>query len=158
MQETEQALIWITSILNKLNVPFQIAGGLAARIYGSTRELVDIDIDIPENQFDLVKQHVNPFIVFQPTQYKDEVWDLYLMTLNYQNQIIDLCGAYNTKIRNLKTGEWEQLITDFSKTEIKTLFGLDLPVIAQSDLLLYKKIAGREVDIIDIELICRSNQ
>lgn len=148
--DAKAALIWITDILNKLHIPFQIAGGLAAIAYGSTRELNDIDIEIPEDQFDAVSHAVKEFIIYGPERYKSEMWDLALMTLNYKDQLIDLSGAYDTKIRNSQTGEWLHLITDFSSVEIKNVLGLQLPVIAFDELLAYKKILAREVDLIDI--------
>ncbi|MBS0358657.1 MAG: hypothetical protein JSS53_05260 [Proteobacteria bacterium] len=153
MQHAKSAIVWITNILEKLNIPFQIAGGLAARAYGSTRKLEDIDIDIPEDKFYLVKHEVSEFIVYGPERYKDEIWDVMLMTLNYNGQLIDLSGAYHTKIWNAKTKKWQELITDFSKAQIKNIFGIQLPVISCDELISYKKILSREVDIKDIEMI-----
>lgn len=51
MNKVKEALSWITNLLQKYNIPFQIAGGLAAQAYGSNRKLHDIDIDIPEIDF-----------------------------------------------------------------------------------------------------------
>lgn len=49
-QNIKEALAWITNILKKYSIPFQITGGLAAILYGSKRPLEDIDIDIPEEK------------------------------------------------------------------------------------------------------------
>ena len=43
-----EALKWIVNILKTNKVPFRISGGLAVKIYGSKRDLDDIDIDIPD--------------------------------------------------------------------------------------------------------------
>ena len=51
IKDPKAALHWIVAILNRHRVPFQITGGLAAKAYGSDRDLVDIDIDIPEEAF-----------------------------------------------------------------------------------------------------------
>ncbi|CAN5441117.1 hypothetical protein BH10PSE19_BH10PSE19_04410 [soil metagenome] len=101
------ALRWITDILKSKHVPFQIAGGLAAIMYGAERELVDIDIDIPENAFPLILPEVSPYIIFGPTYFKTELWNIYLLTLNYQGQEIDLGGAYATKIFNTTLQTWQ---------------------------------------------------
>jgi hypothetical protein len=153
MRDTKAALIWITDILKELNVPFQIAGGLAARVYGAKRELDDIDIDIPEDKFDVVKERVAEFITFGPEHFVSDKWDLMLMTLRYHDQDIDLGGAYQTKIFDIFTQQWRLLETDLTKTEMKEIFGLLFPVIPCKDLIEYKKMLSREVDVIDIREI-----
>lgn len=150
MRNTKKCLLWITTILKELNIPFQISGGLAARAYGSTRELADIDIDIPENYFEILKDHVNQYIIFGPDNFKDENWGLLLMTLNYEEQEIDLGGAYQTKVRRSLNSKWHPIAVDFSKSIILDVLGLKLPVIPKHDLLAYKKILSRPVDIADI--------
>ena len=113
-RNTKQALEWIVGILRKHQVPFQISGGCAAKIYGSPRELNDIDIDMPENCFEKILVDVKPFIIYGPAQYKDQKWDLYLMTLNYAGQEIDI-GSGNAKISTKDRKEWISFDTDFSK-------------------------------------------
>lgn len=152
-KNVKSAFHWIINILRGLNIPFQIAGGLAANIYGANRALEDIDIDIPEEYFPLVKEEIKDFIVYGPAQFKDEIWDLLLMTLNYQGQFIDLSGAYSIKIFNKNTQEWQTCSADFSKSEIHKCFDVDVPVITKNELLFYKKIIARPVDVIDVEQI-----
>lgn len=155
MRDTKASLLWITELLKSLDIPFQIAGGLAAHAYGATRELQDIDIDIPEDKFDVIKLHVNNFIIYGPAEYTSKNWRLLLMTLNHHNQEIDLGGAYNTQIFNPKTREWDKLTTDFSKANQLEILGLTLPVISREELLVYKKILSRPVDLEDIKQIER---
>jgi hypothetical protein len=79
-----------------------------------------------------------------------------LLTLKYNDQLIDLNGALHTKIFNKSKQEWQACHVDFSKSEIKKCFDLDVPVIPKDELLSYKKIIARAVDLIDIEQIERS--
>ena len=58
-----------------------ISGGFAARLYGATRDLADIDIDIPEDRFAELIPQVKEYIKLGPARYKDDNWDLFLMTL-----------------------------------------------------------------------------
>lgn len=149
----KEALIWITDLLKKHYIPFLITGGLAASLYGSDRRIADIDIDIPEDMFDVIKNEVQNFITFGPATFKSNRWDLYLMTLNYKGQEIDLSGAYCTKILDEKTGQWQTLPDYLSNSVMMTLFEVELPIIACEDLLAYKKMLAREVDLIDIKKI-----
>src|SRR5579872_2437385 len=106
MRDPKASLKWITDILKKLGIPFQISGGLAARAYGATRDLIDIDIDIPEDKFGVVQAKVSEFIIFGPSRLKTANWDLLLITLNHHGQEIDLSGTDTTKIFNKTTGKW----------------------------------------------------
>jgi len=150
MNASKSALEWITGIIKKHNIPYQIAGGLAVRAYGSTRPLMDIDIDIPEDDFDKILEDVREFITFGPDRFNDEIWSLYLMTLNYHGQEIDICGAHRSKIYNRLCGSWDNIITDFSKVNYIEINGLQLPVIPREELIAYKKVLTRPVDWLDL--------
>ena len=149
-KNTKKALTWITEILKKHQISFQITGGLAAIAYGATRELDDIDIDIPDGKFDLIIEDVKSFITYGPARFKSDKWDLLLMTLNYHGQEIDLSGANSTYIFNDNNQEWIKLSDDLTKISMQNIYGLVLPVISYVDLVNYKKILARNVDIIDI--------
>lgn len=151
MKNTEEAFKWIVEILNKHKIPFQIVGGFSARLYGATRELADIDLDIPEDRFLELIPDVKDYIIFGPNRYLDENWDLLLMTLSYQGQYIDLGGAYKVKIFNKNKKEWISLKADFDKTNSMEVYRMEVPVIKKEDLIKYKTILAREVDKIDIE-------
>ena len=92
MERIENALRWIVLLLQKDRVPFQIAGGLAAHLYGAKRPVNDIDIDVPDSAFDQLLPEVREYIVFGPDRYKDSTWDVHLMTLDYHGREIDLTG------------------------------------------------------------------
>lgn len=156
MRDVKSSLKWITDILARLNIPYQIAGGLAAIAYGANRELADIDIDIPEDKFDTLKEHVSDYITFGPSRYKDDHWDLLLMTLNHHGQEIDIGGAHQTHLFCQSTRTWHKLSTDFSKSISINIYDLTLPVIARQYLIEYKTLLARPVDLIDIEQLSRT--
>lgn len=153
MNHAKEALVWITNIIKKHNIPFQIAGGLAVNAYGSTRELIDIDIDIPEEDFEKITDEIAPFIIFGPSKFKDEDWDMLLLTLNYHGQAIDLSGAFETKIYDKANKTWVKIVNDFAKVKYKNMDGLDLPIIEREALIAYKKILSRPVDLLDVEYL-----
>lgn len=147
---TKQALFWITNILQKHRIPFQIAGGLAARAYGSTRPLIDIDIDIPEADFKKIHQEVQPYITYGPSKFINENWDLMLMTLCYKGQDIDISGAHDAKLRDCVTSPWTKIDTDFSSVKSLIIEDMTLPVIDYQALIAYKRLCKRPVDLQDI--------
>jgi len=153
MRETRKAFLWILAILRKYKIPFQVSGGLAARIYGSQRELADIDIDIPEKAFQKILRDVSKYLIFGPRRYKDRNWDLRLVILRYRSQEIDLCGAEESKIFNKKMKKWVSNRVDFSKNVRKKMFGAIVPVISKRELLSAKIKLARRVDLEDVKQI-----
>jgi len=153
MNNAKKALVWIADILKKYQIPFQITGGLAAMAYGANRPLADIDIEIPDNQFDRLIEDVKPYITFGPERFKSNKWDLILMTLKYKGQDIDVSGSDSTHIFNDKIKKWILLSENLSISPFKKIFDLDLPTIPLDKLIFYKKILARDVDLIDIQQI-----
>ena len=152
INNTAEAFRWIIQILKKHKVPFQISGGLAAKAYGSSRPLADIDIAIPENRFNDILPDVKTHIISGPVRFEDENFNCLLMTLNYASQEIDIGGG-NAQIRDAATGVWHNDPTDFSRYESREIYGLSVPVIKKEDLIKSKKILGRPVDIDDVKEI-----
>ena len=62
-RDTRKALAWIVKLLNDNQIPYQISGGCAAKIYGSPRQLDDIDIDIPRSYFEHILPEVKKRVV-----------------------------------------------------------------------------------------------
>ena len=153
MNKSQVALIWITNILNSHKVPFQISGGLAAKIYGSPRPLNDIDIDIPDANFPDILEEVKPYITYGPEQYKNPKWDALTITLDYYGQEIDITGATKGKMSNKQETAWLPIACDFNKVVYKEILGVKVPVISKEDLINYKKELGGDHQLFDIEAI-----
>lgn len=80
-EKTINALRWIVEILNKNKINYQISGGFAGKIFGSKRELHDIDIDISKKDFRKILPEISSYITYGPDHYVDGKWDLELITL-----------------------------------------------------------------------------
>ena len=153
MKRTKQALRWITGILKSRRVPFQITGGLAARIYGATRPLADIDIDIPTLGLRRIVAMISGRLIYGPRRYKDRNWDLTLATLLYGGQLIDLCAIETEKIFNRTSGKWEKLKIKLGEAVRRSVLGVSVPVIPLERLISYKSKLGRRVDVKDARAI-----
>ncbi len=150
MTKTEKAFRWITAILEKKQIQFQVTGGFAAHIYGAKRPIADIDFDIPEKDFDVLVPEVQPFIVYGPQHHHDASWDVLVMTLEYEGQEIDIGGAYKTQLFNTLTQNWEPFSINFSTAEKKEVFGRIVPVCSKEELIAYKRKLNRKVDREDV--------
>ncbi|HEU0085743.1 MAG TPA: hypothetical protein VFQ59_02185 [Candidatus Paceibacterota bacterium] len=138
-QKTLDALDWIIKILNRLQIEYQITGGLAGKIFGSERELHDIDIDISKKNFSKIMPEISDFIIFGPDRYRDAKWDLELITLDYHGQEIDIGDCDDALISNKERTKWISFPVDFSKAIDVDLNGRKIKIINPSDFINYKK-------------------
>ena len=152
MKNTEKVFNWIIDILEQNNIKYKVSGGFAAKIYGVNRELADIDIEVSDVDIGQIAQtdKIRPYIVYGPNQYKDENWDLLLMTLNYEGQDIDIAGT-GAKIFNTQTKWWECLDSNLDSLTIKEIYGRKIPIENIESLIAYKKKLAREVDLEDVK-------
>ena len=150
-EKTVAALKWIIGILNSHSIPYQISGGFAAKLYGSKRKLNDIDIDIPEKSFETILDEVRDYIVDGPRQYVDGKWDLYLMTLDYKGQEIDISGAYEAKISNKERTTWISLPINLSNVVKIDVSGIEVAVMPPEQMIAYKSELDGEHQLEDIE-------
>ena len=137
-QKTRTALIWILEILKKHNVPYQIMGGFAAKVFGSKRELHDIDIDISETKFPLILPEIKEYITYGPARYQDGKWDLELVTLNYNGQEIDISGVDTLRISTKDRTQWVSYPEGFEAVTVN-FEGLDIVLMHPRKLSAYKK-------------------
>jgi hypothetical protein len=153
MRETKEALEWIVKILRKNKIPFEVTGGFASRIYGSKRILADIDIEVPDKSIPEIQKLTERYIIYGPREYKDDNFDLLLMTLNYKGQKIDICGKDSERIYDKSKNKWINEKTNISKARMKKVKDLIVPVVPLKDLISYKKELGRNVDKEDVKVL-----
>ena len=152
-QNVAAALAWIVGILSEHKIPFQVTGGLAARLYGSTRPLADIDLDVPEESLPVLAGLLDGHTVFGPARVRDQEWDITLLTVSYAGWSIDLGGAYQTRIFDRAAQSWVPVRTDLKTAVRLEVFGIAVAVVAKDDLVAYKRRLNREVDRIDVAAV-----
>ena len=154
MQEkTINALKWIVGILDTYNVEYQIAGGFAAKIYGSPRAVNDIDFDIHDDDFSKVLPEVSKYITFGPARFKNKKWDTELITLNYQGQEIDISGADTIKMSNKERTTWISYEKSLFNTIPIHIEGINVKIIHPQELVNYKKELDGEHQSQDIKAV-----
>lgn len=150
MRNTKAGLAWIVGILRKENIAFEVDGGLAAELYGTKRELADIDLNVPEEDFYKIVPFVKEYIVYGPAYYEDEHWKLLMMSLKYAGQNIDIGAVETMQYFDAETNEWKHISSDLSDVRMMEYMGMQLPVINEIKLMIYKQQLGRGVDRKDV--------
>jgi hypothetical protein len=150
LKDTGRTFHWIVSVLQKHEVPFVVTGGLAAKAYGSSRALNDIDLDIPSQDFSRIFPDIKPYVIFGPSRYLDEKWDLPLITLDHHGQEIDIGGGDDTKIYDAKNKKWTLIPAGFSYARKMEIFGLVVPVVPAEQLIAYKSLLDGDHQKVDI--------
>lgn len=152
--KSAKAFAYIIRQLQEKELPFMISGGLAARCYGATRPLADVDIavdfahDKATEFFDSIKNLSRGY-----TKYKDESWDVPIHIFDYLGQGFDIFDTENCFIFDKAGNKWRKLTHDFSLIEKIGIDGIEVPVISRRALLQYKKMIDRDVDRTDVEEI-----
>ncbi len=149
-KNTRDAFLWLLPLIQKHHIPYQITGGFAAKIYGAKRPLIDIDIDIPEEKFAELEKELRPFVIYGPCMWKGEGFKVYIMTLNYRGQLIDIGGSHLTKIWHKKRHAWVPCKTQLTHYTWKYLFHHRIKVIPKDELVRYKEALHRRVDAKDL--------
>lgn len=155
-RKTKEAFKWIVRILRKHKIPFQISGGFAVRVYGSHRKLMDIDIGVPDKKLKEILPDVKPHVTYGPKIYKNKEWNHLALTLNYKGQEIDIYGSDNIRFFDSRKKKWMRLNVKLTASRLMKVYGINVPVIQKSQLIRYKRLIGRDVDIKDIKVLTKS--
>ncbi len=147
---------WIVGLLRDRNIPFLICGGLAARGYGSERDLNDIDLFVPGEHFSSVVQAGQEFVSKAAAHRQEEGWDLIYVQFKYEGIKVEIGNADDAGIFDAGNETWVPLNIDFSCYATVHLLGLELPLMVKEDLIRYKSALSRPVDIEDIRAIRES--
>lgn len=158
MTDDGRALGWIVDVLRRAEVPFQVVGGLAARAYGATRPLADLDFYVPTSRLDDVADATAARVSRLPSPYQDECWDLTFMKLDYEGRQIEIGGADGARYFDRQAGLWREAGIRFDVSVERRIFGILLPVMPLEQLIEYKQRLDRDVDRQDVAEIVVGDQ
>ncbi|WP_255854809.1 hypothetical protein [Marinobacterium rhizophilum] len=140
-------------LLKDRNIPFRICGGLAANGYGAQPVLNDIDLFVPGEHFSAVVQAGEQFASKAAAHRQEEGWDLTYVHFKYEGIKVEVGNADDPQIFDAGNQSWVSLSIDFSRCRTVHLLGLELPLMLKEDLVRYKSVLSRPVDIEDIRAI-----
>lgn len=138
---TSKALRWIVEILSENNIPYRVGGGTATYLYGSDREINDIDLSISGEYFSKLIPLVEKYIVAGPKHYVSEKWDCTTLSLDYNGQDIDLTDVDTLLMKNADSNMWirnKEIYQRWPNIE-KNIEGLPVTLMHPRVLLEYKQ-------------------
>jgi hypothetical protein len=150
MSDPRATLAWIVELLTSRGIPFQAVGGLAARAYGATRRLVDLDFYLPMRRYPEIEADLVPYLTRPPRHHRDDAWDITFAQLAYAGQTIELGGIEGARYYDRVGGCWVPQRIDFARSEWIDLFGVWVPVMPRDELVTYKQRLDRLVDRWDL--------
>ncbi len=153
MEKAEQALRWIVEKLEQHRIDYQIVGGLAAIAYGSGRELADIDLYISHASSKHFLDDIKPSVYWGPAHQRDAHWDITYLKIDYEGQKIEIGDSDNAKIFDAHKKQWVSQGIDYSASQRKMVLGCEVNVMPLKQLIAYKSLLNREVDIEDIAFL-----
>lgn len=150
-----QALEILSSKLDEHNIKFIVIGGLAAILWGSKRSLVDIDILVSSKDFEATATLFKEFVVTKPRHYTKNGWDIQQFILEIYGVTVDVCDG--EKLYFKKDGKTHQINSHLDNPDVKEVENLNIPVLTLEELIRYKNIIARHVDIVDLIYIDNSS-
>ncbi|MEC4766587.1 hypothetical protein LPL18_004445 [Halomonas sp. CUBES01] len=141
---------WIVELLRDRHIPFQICGGLAAKGYGAERALNDIDLFVPGEHFATVVEAGQAYISKPAAHRCEEGWDLTYVQFKYEGIKVEVGNADGAHVLDAVSQSWVPLDIAFDRYETVELLGLALPLMLKEDLIRYKSMLARPVDLDDI--------
>jgi len=144
-------LLFLANTLKENNIEFHVTGGLAAIAYGAKRPLYDIDVEIYERDVEKVRVLFQEYVVEDwnnELEGPEDNFDVWMMKLNIKGVPVDISQIEGQRVRTAG-GEWISQ-PEIMSTEVHTIEGIELPIQNKHDLIAYKTIVAREIDLEDI--------
>jgi hypothetical protein len=152
-RDAPAALRLVSSLLAEQGRLWQIAGGTAARFYGSDRPLADLDIEVPDAVVATLAGNAcaaRVKLLFAPARYTDNEWCLTLPTVLYHGQEIDFAGVDVAWVRDRRGAVWVRQPADVARAQPTSLDGYPVRTIPRADPVAYKRLIRRDVDLADL--------
>jgi hypothetical protein len=151
-----EALAWIVGVLERHGVPYQVVGGLAARAHGAEWPIVDVDLYVPFDQAHSALEEIRPNVVWGPEHHAGDEWDLTFLKADHGGQRVELGdSSSDPRFFDREKGSWIPQRVDYDAGVRVELLGVRAWVMPEEELVRYKRVLGRPVDLDDVAQIAK---
>ncbi len=127
-------------MFKELGLRYHLCGGAAARVYGATRPLNDLDFEVPDAALPTVEQALESYVKFPCERFRDAKWDLLMVQFEINGQWVDISGADSGLMTNLAKTEWVSAASEFTRDEVIKIGNIHCCVMPVDDLITYKRL------------------
>ena len=75
--------------------------------------------------------------------------------MEYRGQVIDISGTDSERLYDRRTRRWVKSRIDIENVTLRTVYGIHAPLIPKDQLIAYKSIIRRPVDLTDIRALAK---
>lgn len=145
-----EALAVVLDVLDRHGVAHQIGGGLAARAWGATRPLVDLDLWVPFPAAAAALEELQPRAVVPEGRSPQSQWDASLIVHELVGCRVELLDATSSPRYRTADGGWEALDIRFDASVELPVLGRRASIMPRAQLAEVKRRMDREVDRLDL--------
>jgi len=147
-----EALGRVLALLDREGVPVVAVGGLAAQAHGARRRLVDLDFCVPDAALSAIAGRLEG-LEQAPTWVESEHWELHGLAATVAGCRVEIAGAESARYRAGAAQPWRPFPADPARAVSVPVLGTETPVMPLRDLIKYKAVLRREVDLVDLHYL-----
>jgi GNAT superfamily N-acetyltransferase len=152
----ESALRTLIGILDEANAPYQFTGGFAGNLHGSRWPLHDLDVDVGRADLPRVAELLRPWTTVPLGLYVDEEFELQLLRGEIEGVGIEVSQVEEAYAR--VNGQRVSLATTLANRRRATVLDMEVWVQPLTELIAYKGLLGRSLDLADLRRLRCSSQ
>ncbi len=147
----QRALRRLVGILEESGAPYQFTGGFAGNLHGSRWPLHDLDGDVGQADLPRPAQLLRPYTTWPLGPYVDHEFELQLLRAEIEGVGIDISQVEEAYAR--VGGQRVPLGTSLLQRQRAPLLDMEVWVQSLDELISYKELLGRWVDVADLRAL-----
>lgn len=145
----------ITRLLEENVICYQVTGGTAAILWGVDRDTQDLDFDVSKKDIAKIREIFGKYITTDYHQYIGADFDLWLVICEIEGVPVEFGQSEGAMILGIGNKVWTPLPDTIKNARIVEIDGDEVRLQATGDLIQYKEILGRDVDILDVKQLSK---
>jgi hypothetical protein len=126
----------IASILDQLDIPYAVSGGLALSVWGNPRHTADVDIVVEIQSTSKTKELISELKKAMPGAYVDE--DLAMDAFKRKSEFNIIEPEYGLKADFFVSAGTEFAKEEISRSKVRKIDGQDIKFVSSEDLIISK--------------------